>query len=85
MTITNTLCRCGLKSCGTHKVHLLKKAHVQASQKFANEHLDDSEEGWEKVLWLDETKIEHFWHQFDLLCLEEQKADLDPKNTIPTI
>ncbi|KAI4877122.1 hypothetical protein NFI96_026480, partial [Prochilodus magdalenae] len=35
---------------GAHarKVPLLKKAHVQARLKFANEHLDDSESDWEK-------------------------------------
>ena len=60
MTISNTLRRSGLKSCSARKVPLLKKAHVQARLKFAIEHLDDSEEGWEKVLWSDETKIELF-------------------------
>ncbi len=52
-TIGNAL-RCeGLKSCSAHKVPLLKKAHVHARLKFAN----DSEENWVKVLWSDETKI----------------------------
>lgn len=60
MTISNILCCSGLKLCSVRKVPLLKKAHVHAHQKFANEHLDDSEEGWEKVLWSDETKIELF-------------------------
>ena len=50
-TISNTLHREGLKSCSTHKVPLLKKAHVQARLKFAKEHLDDPEEAWEKVMW----------------------------------
>ena len=36
------------------------KAHVQANIKFANKNLNDSEEGWEKVLWSDDTKIEVF-------------------------
>ncbi len=51
-TIGNTLRREGLKSCSARKVPLLKKAHVQARLKFAN----DSEENWVKVLWSDETK-----------------------------
>ena len=46
-TISNTLHREELKSCCTRKVPLLKKAHVQASLKFAKEHLDDPEEVWE--------------------------------------
>ena len=58
-TISNTLHREGLKSCA-RKVPLLKKAHVQARLKFAKEHLDDPEEAWEKVMWLDVTKIELF-------------------------
>uniref|UniRef100_A0AAY5L2E0 Transposase Tc1-like domain-containing protein n=1 Tax=Esox lucius TaxID=8010 RepID=A0AAY5L2E0_ESOLU len=58
--IDNTLRRKGLKSCSACKVPLLKKAHVQASLKFANEHLNDLEENWFKVLWSDETKIELF-------------------------
>ncbi|CDQ75130.1 unnamed protein product [Oncorhynchus mykiss] len=37
-------------------VPLLKPAHVQAHLKFANDHLDDPEEEWEKVM-SDETKI----------------------------
>ncbi|XDV53002.1 hypothetical protein PO909_021618 [Leuciscus waleckii] len=67
-TITNTLRRHGFKSCSARKVPLLKSAHVpllksahvQARLKFANDHLDDPEEEWEKVMWSDETKIELF-------------------------
>ncbi|KAJ8347599.1 hypothetical protein SKAU_G00261880 [Synaphobranchus kaupii] len=47
-TIGNTLRRNGFKSCSARKVPLLKKAHVQARLKFANEHLNDSEKAWEK-------------------------------------
>ncbi|KAK6299813.1 hypothetical protein J4Q44_G00298460 [Coregonus suidteri] len=50
-TISNTLRRHGLKSCSARKVPLLKPAHVQARLKFANDHLDDPEEEWEKVMW----------------------------------
>ncbi|KAI4888832.1 hypothetical protein NFI96_023936 [Prochilodus magdalenae] len=49
--IGNTLRRNGLKSCSARQVPLLKKAHVQARLKFANEHINDSERDWEKVLW----------------------------------
>ncbi|KAI4901131.1 hypothetical protein NFI96_030377, partial [Prochilodus magdalenae] len=54
----NTLLHNGLNSCSARKVRLLRKAHVQAHLNFANEHLDDSESDWEKVLWSDETQIE---------------------------
>ncbi|KAL0172723.1 hypothetical protein M9458_033034, partial [Cirrhinus mrigala] len=49
-TIGNTLCREGMKSYSVRKVPLLKKAHVQARLKFANEHLSDSVENGVKVL-----------------------------------
>src|SRR4029434_11003372 len=48
-TIGNKLRRNGLKYCRTHKVPLLKEAHVQGRLKFANEHLNDSNEDWETV------------------------------------
>ncbi len=56
----NARCREGLKTCSARKVPLLKQAHVPAHLKFANEHLNYSEENWVKVLWSDETKIKLF-------------------------
>ncbi|KAI5629045.1 butyrophilin-like protein 3 [Silurus asotus] len=38
------------------------QAHVQARLKVANDHLDDPEESWKKVMWSDETKIELLGH-----------------------
>ncbi len=73
-TIGNTLHHERLKSCSARKVPLLKKAHVQARLKFANEHLNDSEENWLKVLWSDETKIELFG--INSPCLEEEECCL---------
>jgi len=62
---------------------LLKSAHVQARLKFANDHLDDPEEEWEKIMWSDDTKI-------DLFGLNStrrvwRKDEYNPKNTIPTV
>ncbi len=57
VTISNTLHRHGLKSCSACKVPQLKPEHVQAHLKFAKDHLDDSEEAWEKIMWSDEAKI----------------------------
>uniref|UniRef100_A0A3B4TCH2 Tc1-like transposase DDE domain-containing protein n=1 Tax=Seriola dumerili TaxID=41447 RepID=A0A3B4TCH2_SERDU len=83
-TISNTLRRHGLKSCSTRKVPLLKPAHVQARLKFANDHLDDPEEEWEKVMWSDETKIELFGLN-STRCVWRKKDEYNPKNTIPTV
>ncbi len=80
-TIGNTL-RCeGLKSCSARKVPLLKKAHVQARLKFAN----DSEENWVKVLWSDETKIQLFGINSTRRVWRRRNAAYHPKNTIPTV
>ena len=83
-TIGNTLCRNGLKSCSARKVPLLKKAHVHARLKFANEHLDDSENAWLKAMWSDGTKIELFG--IILTAVFGGRGILtDPKNAIPTV
>ncbi len=83
--IDNTLRREGPKSCSGRKVPLLKKAHVQARLKFANEHLNDSEENWVKVLWSDETKIQLFGINSTRRVWRRRNAAYDPKNTIPTV
>ncbi len=78
-TIGNTLHHEGVKSCSARKVLLLKKAHVQARLKFAN----DSEENWVKVLWSDETKIELFGINSTRRVWRRRNAAYDPKNTTP--
>ncbi len=79
-TIGNTLCHKGLKSCSARKVSLLNKAHVEARLKFANEHLNDSEENWVKVLWSDETKIELFGINSTRCVWRRRNVAYDPKN-----
>uniref|UniRef100_A0AAY5KJB4 Transposase Tc1-like domain-containing protein n=1 Tax=Esox lucius TaxID=8010 RepID=A0AAY5KJB4_ESOLU len=69
-TISNTLCRHGLKS-----IRL----------KFANDHLDDPEEEWEKVMWSDETKIELFGLNSTRCVWRKKKDEYNPKNTIPSV
>uniref|UniRef100_A0A9J8DN26 Transposase n=1 Tax=Cyprinus carpio carpio TaxID=630221 RepID=A0A9J8DN26_CYPCA len=61
------------------------KAHVHARLKFANEHLNDSEENWVKVLWSDEIKIKLFGINSTHLVWRRKNAAYDPKNTIPTV
>ncbi|CDQ63109.1 unnamed protein product [Oncorhynchus mykiss] len=84
-TISNSL-RCqGLKSCSARRVPLLKKAHIHACLKFANKHLNDSEDNWVKVLWSDETKMELFGINSTRRVWRRRNAAYDPKNTIPTV
>ena len=67
------------------KVPLLKKAHVQAHLKVANEHLNDWKKAWEKVMWSDETKIEFFGINWTRCVWRKRNDDYNPKNTIPTV
>ena len=85
VTVGNTLRRHDLKSCMARKVPLLKPAHVKARLKFAYDHLDDTEESWEKVLWSDETKIELFGHNSTKRVWRKKNEEYNPKNTIPTV
>ncbi len=80
-TIGNTLRHEGLISCNARKVPLLKKVHVQACLKFAN----DSEENWAKVLWSDETKIHLFGINSTRHLWRRRNGAYEPKNTIPTV
>src|SRR4029434_7061300 len=84
-TIGKTLRHNGLKSCSARKVPLLKEAHVQGRLKFANEHLNDSKEDWENVMWSDETKIELFAINSTCCVWRGKNAEYHPKTTIPTV
>ncbi|KAI3356745.1 hypothetical protein L3Q82_003428 [Scortum barcoo] len=50
-----------------------------------NDHLDDPEEAWEKVMWSDETKIELFGINSTRRVWRKKKDEYHPKNTIPTV
>uniref|UniRef100_A0A3P9J9I5 Transposable element Tcb1 transposase n=1 Tax=Oryzias latipes TaxID=8090 RepID=A0A3P9J9I5_ORYLA len=58
-----------LRTCHTHKLSLLKNAHVQARLKF----------------WPDETKTEIFAINSTCLVWKKRNTASDPKNTIPTV
>ena len=51
----------------------------------SEEHLDDPEEAWEKVMWSDETKIELFVINSTRRVWRKRNAECNPKNTIPTV
>ncbi|XP_029307080.1 restin homolog [Cottoperca gobio] len=51
----------------------------------SNEHLNDAEKVWEKVMWSDETNIEIFGINLTRHVWRKRNADYNPKNTILTI
>ncbi|KAF2366002.1 Transposase Tc1-like [Trinorchestia longiramus] len=70
-TISRAPGREGLCSRTPHRTPLLKKHHVKARLKYANDHLNKPAVFWNSVLWSDETKIKligrnstnHVWRQ----------------------
>uniref|UniRef100_A0A8D0AJR8 Tc1-like transposase DDE domain-containing protein n=1 Tax=Sander lucioperca TaxID=283035 RepID=A0A8D0AJR8_SANLU len=82
--IGNTLRREGLKSCSARKVPCSESTCTSPSE-VANEHLNDSEENWVKVLWSDETKIKLFGINSTRRVWRRRNAAYDPKNTIPIV
>lgn len=85
VTISNTLKRQGIRSRSARRVPLLKPVHVQARLKFAREHMDDTAEDWENVMWSDETKVELFGINSTRRVWRTKNTELHPKNTIPTV
>ncbi len=79
-TIGNTLRREGLKSCSARKVPLLKKAHVQARLKFAN----DSEENWVISVVVRWDQNPALWHQLTCHVWRRRNAAYDPRTPSPT-
>ncbi|CAJ0961810.1 unnamed protein product [Ranitomeya imitator] len=67
-----------------HKVSLLTPAHVLDHLKFANDHLDDPEDAWQKVMCSDETNIELFGIN-STRRVWRKKVEYNLKNTVPTM
>ncbi|KAJ4920896.1 hypothetical protein JOQ06_014243 [Pogonophryne albipinna] len=61
---------------------LLKK-NMKGRLKFDNEHLDDSEKAWEKVVWSDETNIEIFGISSTHRVWRKRNADYNPRTPSP--
>ncbi|XP_070399946.1 uncharacterized protein [Nothobranchius furzeri] len=49
---------------------ILHPVHVQARLKFAREHMEDTAENWENVMWSDETKPQNIT-ALEKICMEE--------------
>jgi hypothetical protein len=48
-------------------------------------HVGDSPNIWKKVLWSDETKIEHFDHQGKCYVWCKPNTSHHPENVVPTV
>ena len=63
-TVTNTLGSEGLRKYQARRIHLLKKSHLETRKKFAADILKKEDSYLDKILWLDETKMELFGNNY---------------------
>ena len=63
-TVTNTLGSEGLRNYQARRIHLLKKSHLETRKKFAADILKKEDSYLDKILWLDETKMELFGNNY---------------------
>ena len=63
-TVSNEMLRNGLKSRRPKKTPPLLKRHRNARLKFVRQHKEKENSFWERVLWIDEIKIELFGYNY---------------------
>ena len=82
-TISNEMLRNVLKARRPKKTpHLLKR---HARLKFIRQHKEKENSFSEKVLWINETKIELFGHNYRNHVWSKDGEANSPKNTVPTV
>ena len=83
--ISNGMLRNGLKLQRPKKTPLLLKRHRNARLKFARQLKEKENSFRERVLWIDETKIELFGHNYWNHGWRKDGETYSPKNTVPTV
>ena len=85
ITISQALLKPGPHGRVATRKPLLKKAHLESCLRYAKIHSGDSEAMWQKVLWSDKTKMEHFGQNAKRYSWCKPNTAHHPKNTIPTL
>ena len=67
------------------KTPLLLKRHSDARLKFVRQHNEKENSFWERVSWIDETKIELFGHNYQNHMWRKDGKAYSPKHTVPTV
>ena len=78
-TISNEMLRNALNLRRPKKTPLLVKRHRYTRLKFVRQHKEKENSFWERVLWIDETKIELFGQNY------RNHSNTVPMNTVPTV
>ena len=85
ITISQALHKSGLYSRVARRKPLLKKPHLESHLRKAINHSRDSEDMWQKVLWLNKTWMEVFGQNAKCYVWHKPNTAHHPKNTIPTL
>ena len=83
--ISNEMLRNGLKSWRPKKTPLLLKWHKDARLKFVRHNKEKEHSFWERVLWIEETKIELFGHNYQNHMGRKDGKAYSPKNMVPSV
>ena len=83
-TIQRTLHAHGLNGRVARRKPLLRTRHKNDPVNYAREHLNESEDFWNNILWTDETKIELFGHNQPRYAWRKTGAAFEEKNVLST-
>ena len=84
-TVRNALKEAGFHSATKKKVPMLKLTHHQGQLKFARYHENWTVEDWKRVLWSDETKINHIGSDGKVYAWKQWGEPLSSHTTAPTV
>jgi transposase len=84
-TVRNALKEGGFYSATKRKVPMLKQTHRQRRLKFAHYHENWTVEDWKRVLWTDETKINHIGSDGKVYVWKQRGEPLSDRTTSPTV
>ena len=84
-TISRALLRTDFHSISPRKVPLLKTKHVKNRLKFVETYEKKGMQFGEKIIWLDETKVELFGRNTATSVRRKNAAAFKKHNTIPTV
>ena len=84
-TVRNALKEAGFYSATKKKVPMLKATHCQKHLKFAQYHESWTVEDWKRVLWSDETKINHIGSDGKVYIWKQRGEQISDRTTTPTV
>jgi len=84
-TIRKKLNSFGINGRSARRKPLLSKKNIAARLKFAMDHLDETDDFWNNVLWTDESKVELFGRNHKRFVWRKKNSADAHKNLVPTV